>query len=125
MEDGKHAEGWIAFATILAATAGVANALFGMSWLFAKETFPQGGVIYVTAQEWGWILVIFGALQVIAAFMLIARKNYGRIFTIIIAAISLLAWTGWAGQLPFAGAMALVFDVLVIYGLSVTRQYFE
>ena len=124
MTEAKHSEGWIAFATVVAAIAGVANIVFGGSALLAKEVFPDKTLVYVDLQTWGWVLVVFGILQVVAAFMLVARKNSGRIFTIIIAAISLIGWAAWVGQLPMAGFIALVLDILVIYGLSVTREYF-
>lgn len=125
MSNGKQGDGWIAFATILAAMAGVTNALFGFGWLFFKEAFPERELLYLGAEQWGWVLVIFGALQVIAAFTLIARKNWGRIFTIIIAAVSFIAWISWVGSMPLAGVTALVLDILVIYGLSVTREQFS
>jgi hypothetical protein len=38
--------------------------------------------------------------------------------------VSIIGLMMWMGAFPFAGLAALTLDVLVIYGLSVTGEYF-
>ena len=125
MAEKTHSEGWITFATILAALAGITNLLFGISMMLSANAFPNAGVLFTTLSLWGLGMVVLGALEIVAALWLIARKNAGRIFAIVIASISLVGWMMWRGVFPFAALSALVLDILVIYGLSVTREYFD
>lgn len=120
-----HSEGWISFAAILAALAGIANALWGFAAIVGSTAFPSGGILFTTYMTWGWLLLAFGVLQIIACFALIMRSNAGRILAIVLASVSIVAWMTWLGALPFAGVAALVLDILVIYGLSITAEYFE
>ena len=124
MADEKHGEGWIAFAIVMALMAGCANGIFGLTAVFSKEAFKEGSLAYVTLQQWGWVLMLFGVLQIVAAIMLAGRKNSGRIFAIVLAALSFLGWMFWVGSLPLAGLTVIVIDILIIYGLSVTKEYF-
>ena len=124
MADNNQGEGWIAFAIAMAMIAGSANVIFGITALFAKDAVSGDSLAYLTVQQLGWVLVIFGVLQFAAAFMISAKKNSGRMLAIVIAALSLLGWMFWVGTLPLAGITALVLNVLIIYGLSVTKKYF-
>lgn len=120
-----HSEGWISFAAILAALAGIANILWGLAAVLSAAAFPSGGILFTSVMTWGWVLLAFGVLQIVASLALISRSNAGRILAIVLASVSIVAWMTWLGALPFAGVAALVLDVLVIYGLSVTAEYFE
>jgi len=124
MAEGKHGEGWVAFAIVLAMMAGSVNAIFGITALLSKEAFASESLAHVTLQQVGWVLLIFGVLQFVVAFALAGRKNWGRILAIALAAISVIAWMLWVGALPLAGITAIVLDILIIYGLSVTKEYF-
>lgn len=124
MADERHGEGWIAFAIVMALMAGCVNGIFGITALLAKTAFKAGSVTQLTLQQWGWVLLIFGVLQIVASLMLAGRKNSGRIFAIVLAALSLLGWMFWVGALPLAGVTAVVLDIFIIYGLSVTKPYF-
>jgi hypothetical protein len=44
MNGGSHSEGWISFAAILAALAGVANLLFQHSCGHQRERLPDNGI---------------------------------------------------------------------------------
>ncbi len=120
----EHSEGWITFAAILAGVAGVANGVWGLAAVLNTSALAQYSVLFTKLNAWGWAIMLFGIVQIIAAFMLVARSNAGRILAIVLAAVSILGWMMWLGALPFAGLAALVLDVLVIYGLSVTGPYF-
>lgn len=123
MEPKAH-EGWITFAAILAGLAGVANLLFGLGGVFRASVFPTNSVLFSTLTYWGWGMIIFGILEILAAVLLVGRSNGGRILAIVLASVSIVGWMLWLGAFPFAGLTALVLDVLVIYGLSVTKEYF-
>lgn len=121
----EHSEGWITFAAILAGVAGVVNVIWGLAAVVRAGAVAQYTVLFTNISVWGWLSMLFGAAQIVAAFLLVARSNGGRILAISLASISLVLWMLLLGALPLAGLMALVLDVLVIYGLSVTAEYFK
>jgi hypothetical protein len=125
MAEKTHSEGWISFAAVLMGLAGVANTVFGLAAAIGSAGFPTGGVLFTTLATWGWAMLLFGVLQIGASFLLAGRSNAGRILAIVLASVSIVGWMTWLGALPFAGVAALVLDVLVIYGLSVTAEQFE
>lgn len=105
--------------------AGSVNVIFGITALLGKAAVPSDSVAYVTLQQWGWVLLIFGVLQFVVTMMLASRKNSGRILAMVLAVLSLIVWIPWTGSLPLAGITAIVLDILIIYGLSVTRESFS
>ena len=98
MADVKQGDGWIAFAVILGFMAGTWNALQGFISLLFKEAAPSGGLVFLTLQQWGFMLIIFGVLQVVAAFMVSGRKNSAG------SSPSFLRhWVSWPGR-PTSGS---------------------
>jgi len=124
MAEGKSHDGWIAYAVLLAFMAGTTNALFGFISLLFKEAYPSNSIAALNVQQWGWLLIVLGVLQCIAAYMISTRKNSGRIFGIALAILSVLCWMVWIQGMPIAGVTVLIADVLVIYGLSISRESF-
>lgn len=125
MAEKTHSEGWITFAAIMAGLAGAANAITGFLAMFNLGRFSAANVAALNLYGWGLMVLIFGALQIAAAVLLTRRSSVGRIGALILASISILLWMLWLGGYPVAAVAAISFDVLVIYGLSVTGEYFE
>jgi hypothetical protein len=61
----------------------------------------------------------------VTAALLVRRSALGRIAGIIVASVSILMWSLWLGAYTTSALIALVLDVLVIYGLSVTGEHFK
>jgi hypothetical protein len=121
----EHSEGWITFAAILAGVAGVVNGVVGLGAIANAHALTQYGILFTNLNAWGWLTLLFGVLQIVAAFLLMARSNAGRILAMVLASISLVLWVMLIGALPLAGLIAVALDILVIYGLSVTSEYFQ
>ncbi len=119
-----HSEGWVNFALIMTMLLGIANAIIG-GLALGKDQASTVGPVLVDLQQWGWMLLIFGLLQVGAAILLFARKNYGRIFAMLITALAVVGWLLRLGEFPLGAVAGVVLGVLVIYGLWVTGDYFE
>ena len=124
MAERTHSEGWIAFAAIMAGLAGAANGIIGLLAMFNRGPFSSGTMAGLNLYGWGWIMLTFGMFQIAAAILLVRRSQVGRIGALVLASISILFWMLWIGGYPIAAVAAISFDVLVIYGLSVTGDYF-
>ncbi len=88
-DDAKHARndvtGWVAwvfFAGIMMVTGGFLNAIEGIVALFRDDYYlvrPNGLVVNVDFTVWGWTLLIFGLLLILAGYgVMVGRTRSGR-----------------------------------------------
>jgi hypothetical protein len=124
MAERTHSEGWITFAAIMASIAGAVNAIFGFAAMFGLGRFSSEALLFTSVYVFGLGLLVFGAAQIVAALMLFRRNSLGRIGGIILASVSIVFWCLWLGSATTAALIAILLDVLVIFGLSVTKEYF-
>ncbi len=114
-------DGWVLFAGVMIVIAGFLNFIFGIAAIDNSSFFTDEGryVIFTDLNTWGWILLIVGVLQLIAAFSIWNRHPYGRIIGVLTASLSAIAILFTVNAYPFAAFMLFIIDMLVIYGLVV------
>jgi hypothetical protein len=111
--------GWVMFAGYMLGLVGTFNIIDGIVAL-TRSTFFVGGATYVFSDlnTWGWIIMILGFVQLVAAFAVFAGSELARWFGIVAAGVNALAQLGFADAYPFWSLTAFALDVLVIYGLA-------
>ncbi len=117
----REGEGWIMFAWIMLLVAGVMGVIDGIVALSRSSFFTTVGAHYVASNltTWGWIALIIGIVEIVAAFSVIRGGEFGRWAGIIIAAVSMFIWLFWIPIVPFWALFIMFLDMLVIYGLAV------
>ena len=113
--------GWILFAWLMLLVAGVLSIIDGIAALSQASFFHDYGAHYVAGNltTWGWVILIVGIVEIIAAVSVWRGGNFGRWIGILVAAISLILTLFWIPIVPFWALMIMFMDVLVIYGLAV------
>jgi hypothetical protein len=113
--------GWILFAWIMLLTAGIMNILRGISALDQTKFWTDYGSVYIYGdlRTWGWILLIWGIVLVLAAVSVWKGGSFGRWIGIFAAALNLFFQFMVLPAYPFWALTIMVLDVLVIYGLAV------
>jgi hypothetical protein len=113
--------GWILFAWLMLLVAGVMSLIDGIVALSQSSFFHDYGAHYVASNltTWGWVALIIGVVEIIAAVSVWRGGSFGRWFGILVAAISLILTLFWIPIVPFWALMIMLIDVLVIYGLAV------
>jgi hypothetical protein len=109
--------GWYDLAGAMFGIAGAFNSIQGLSAVIKNEYFAGGTLVYDNLQFWGWVWLIIGVLQVIAALMLLAGQ--GRVLGIILAALSAVISFASIGAYPLWSILVITLDVLIIHGLTV------
>jgi hypothetical protein len=124
MAERTHSEGWITYAAIMAGIAGAVNAIFGIAAMFRLGRFSSPDLIFASLYAFGLGLLVFGAAQILASVFLVRRNAVARVGAIVLASVSIVFWCLWLGNTPTAALVAILLDALVIFGLSVTKEYF-
>jgi hypothetical protein len=115
----KTHSGWVTFAGVMLFIAGVLNVIYGIAAIGDSKFFVQDQkYILSNLNTWGWVTLLLGVLQFIAAFSLWAGGLYGRAVAILAASLSALAALLSIPAYPFWSLAIFAIDIIVIYQVS-------
>ena len=118
--DAPKGVGWVTFATVMLGLAGIWNfvdgilAVSGSRVYVGTETF-----VFSNLNTWGWIIMILGILQGLAALALLSGSEFARWFAIGTASLNAIGQLMYVPVYPWWAIAMFSVDVLVIYGLAV------
>lgn len=116
----EKGSGWVMFAWIILAFAGIMNVVHGITALANAKFFVEDAVfVFSDLRTWGWIILIFGIVELFAAASVWRGGEFGRWVGIFIAGLNAVAHLGTMQAYPFWSIVIIAFDVLVIYALAV------
>ncbi|HEX6228903.1 MAG TPA: hypothetical protein VFZ41_05505 [Solirubrobacterales bacterium] len=119
MNDESLLSGWWVFAGVLLMVAGILNIVFGIAAIGDSKIFADDiTFIFSGLNTWGWILLIVGVLELIAAFSLFSGGEFGRFFGIFIAALNAIGALLSVPAYPFWSMTVFALAVLIIYKLA-------
>lgn len=115
-----HGEGWVLFAGIMIAIAGIMNTVGGIAAI-DEANFWVGDAQFIVSDlsTWGWIILVIGVLQLFAAFSIWSGGQYGRWVGVASASLNAVAQLFFLAAFPFWSLAIFTLDILVIYGLLV------
>jgi hypothetical protein len=120
--NSKSMAGWIGFAGILMLILGGIDFFQGLIALFDDNYFvvTASGFLVVDVTAWGWIMLIWGVLLVLAGLGLLGGQEWARWFTIVVVGLNFFAQLGFLGnsQYPLWALTALALNVVVLYALT-------
>jgi len=113
--------GWVIFAGVVMVILGGFNIIYGLVAIFDDQHFvpTRGGLLVFDLTTWGWITLIFGIVQVIAASALIAGRLWARLLGVILAGLNAWGQLALIDAQPVWSSIIIIVDVLVIYALTV------
>jgi hypothetical protein len=114
--------GWIGFAGILMLIIGSLNVIQGLVALFDDEYYvvTQSGFLVFDLTGWGWILLIWGLLLLLAGGGLLAGQGWARWFTIVLVSVNFIAQLGFLGNsaYPLWTLTVVALNVIVLFALT-------
>jgi hypothetical protein len=116
----SRGDGWVTFAGVMLMLVGVMNFVGGIAAV-DNANFYAGNAQFVFSDlnTWGWIIMITGAVQVLAAFGIWARNGLSRWLGVFFASLNALAQLLFLPAQPLWSVSLFAVDVLIIYGLVV------
>jgi hypothetical protein len=120
--NSKSMAGWIGFAGIMLMIIGSIDFFQGLIALFEDEYFvvTASGFLVVDLTAWGWIMLIWGVLLVLAGLGLIAAQGWARWFAIVVVSLNFIAQLGFLGnsQYPLWSLTVMALNIIVLYALT-------
>ena len=111
--------GWWIFAGTLLGIGGVLNLIWGIAAISNSKYFTDD-VVYIisTVNTWGWIVLIIGVIELIAAFSLFSGGGFGRWIGIIAAALNAIAALLTIPSAPFWAIAIFFLSIVILYELA-------
>ena len=120
--NSKSMAGWIGFAGILMLIIGGIDFFQGLIALFEDDYYvpTQAGFLVFDLTGWGWTMIIWGALLVLAGFGLLAGQGWARWFAIVVVAVNFITQLGFLGntQTPLWSLTVVALNIIVLYALT-------
>jgi hypothetical protein len=112
--------GWISFAGVLLGLAGMWNVLEGILAIGSSRVYAADSTfVFSDLNTWGWIVLILGAIQLIAAFAIGAGSELARWFGVAAAFVNSIGQLLFLPAYPFWAITMFALDVIIIYALVV------
>ena len=119
MNGDSTLSGWWVFAGILLLVAGVLNIIWGIAAIGDSKFFTENATYILSGlNTWGWITLIVGVLEIIAAFSLWSGGEFGRWFGIFIASLNAIAALLSIVAYPFWSLAVFALAIIIIYKLA-------
>ena len=129
---GRHAEGHgyglVLFASVLLVIVGVFNLIYGIAAIANSHVFTANAhYVFGSLRTWGWITLIIGAVQLLAAGGVLAGNQAARWFAVAVVGLSAIDQMFFIPAYPFWSLMIIAVDVVALYGLCAyaSRQNLE
>jgi hypothetical protein len=111
--------GWWVFAGILLLVAGVLNIIWGIAAIGDSKFFTANATYIISGlHTWGWITLILGVLELIAAFSLWSGGEFGRWLGIFVASLNAIAALLSIGAYPFWSLAVFALAIIIVYKLA-------
>jgi hypothetical protein len=116
--EGSHGEGWVIFAGIMIAIAGVMNFIYGIAAI-GNSHFFLANEHYVISDlsTWGWVVMLLGVFELCVALGIWVRAGWARWTGVVMAGLNAIAQLIFLPSYPLLALTIFTLDILVIYGL--------
>ena len=119
--NSRSMAGWIGFAGILMLIIGSIDFFQGLIALFEDEYYvvTRSGYLVFDLTAWGWIMLIWGILLVLAGLGLVAGQGWARWFAIVAMSLNFIGQLGFLGnsQYPLWSLTVMALGIIVLYAL--------
>jgi hypothetical protein len=115
----EQRSGWVTFAAVLLSIAGVLNVIYGIAAI-GDSSFFVNDTRYILSNlnTWGWVTLILGAIQLLAAVSLWGGGLFGRIVGIGSAGLSAIAALLAIPAYPLWSLAIFALDVVIIHQIA-------
>jgi hypothetical protein len=117
---GRLAEGHglVVFASVLMVIIGCFNLIYGIAAIAHSHLFtPNAHYVFGNLRAGGWITLIIGVLQLLAAAGVVAGNQLARWFAVAVLGLNAIDQMFFIPAYPFWSLVIMAMDVVALYGL--------
>ena len=118
---GSPWTGWVIFAAAVMLTIGAIDIIQGLAALLKDDVYlvtKSGLLVTTNFTAWGWSLIIWGVVLILAGLALFSGKEWGRWFAIVALVINGIAQIAWFPAYPLWSLVAIGLEIAVLYALT-------
>jgi hypothetical protein len=113
-----HGYGLVLFASILLIVIACFNVIYGIAAIAHSHVFTaHAHYVFANLRTWGWITLIIGVLQLVAAAGLLAGNQLARWFAVVVIGLNAIDQMFFIPAYPFWSLTIIAMDVVALYGL--------
>jgi len=110
--------GLVLFAAILLLVIGCFNLIEGIAAVANSHVFVANAhYVFGDLRTWGWITLILGCLQLLAAAGVLAGNQAARWFAVAVIVLNAIDQMFFIPAYPFWSLLIIAMDVVALYGL--------
>jgi hypothetical protein len=116
----RQGEGYwmIVFAVALLVTVGFFNLIDGIAAIANSHVFIANAHYVVgDLRAWGWVVLILGTLQIIAAVAVLTGSQAARWFAVVVIGLNAIGQMLFIPAYPFWSLLIIAVDVVALWGL--------
>jgi hypothetical protein len=116
----RQGEGYwmIVFAVALLVTVGFFNLIDGIAAIANSHVFIANAHYVVgDLRAWGWVVLILGVLQLIAAIAILAGSQAARWFAVVVIGLNAIGQMLFIPAYPFWSLLIIAVDIVALWGL--------
>jgi hypothetical protein len=103
---------------VLLFVVGFFNVIDGIAAIANSHVFlVNAHYVFGNLRTWGWITLILGALQLLAAGGVLAGNQWARWFAVAVVGLNAIDQMFFIPAYPFWSLMIIAVDVVALYGL--------
>jgi hypothetical protein len=113
-----HGYGLVLFASILLVIVGIFNAIQGIAAIANSHVFVANAhYVFANLRAWGWITLIIGVLQLVAAAGVLAGNQLARWFAVALIGLNAIDQMFFIPAYPFWSLTIIAMDIVALWGL--------
>ena len=113
-----HGSGLVLFASVLLVVVGCFNVIYGIAAIANSHVFTaHAHYVFGNLRTWGWITLILGVVQLLAAAGVLAGNQLARWFAVAVVGLNAIEQMFFIPAYPFWSLMIIAVDVVALYGL--------
>ena len=111
--------GLLVFAVAMMAVAGTWAIIEGIAAIANSKIFTANAVfVFSSLNTWGWVVLVLGALLLVAAFTVFAGSQFARWYGIAAAGLNAIGQLFFIQAYPLWSMAMFAADVIIIYALA-------
>ena len=114
-----HGYGLVLLASVLLVVVGCFNLIYGIAAIANSHVFTANAhYVFGSLRTWGWITLIIGVVQLLAAAGVLAGNQLARWFAVAVVGLSAIDQMFFIPAYPFWSLMIIAVDVVALYGCA-------